>query len=40
LVKPQTNEVLFAMSANRKNRDLDVEYERYKAQLDKVLRTR
>ncbi len=40
LVKPETNEVLFAMSANRKNRDLDVEYERYKTQLDKVLRTR
>lgn len=39
LVKPGTCEVLFAMSANRKNRDLDIEYQRYEAQLDRLLRT-
>lgn len=39
LVKPGTSEVLFAMSANRKNRDLDLEYQRYEAQLDRLLRT-
>lgn len=37
LVKPQNNEVLFAMSANRKNRDLDIEYQRYEEQLDRLL---
>lgn len=39
LVKPQTNEVLFAMSANRKNRDLDIEFQRYKEQLERLLHT-
>ena len=39
LVKPQANEVLFAMSANRKNRDLDMEYQNYKEQLDRLLQS-
>ncbi len=39
LVKPQTKEVLFAMSANRKNRDLDIEFQRYKEQLERLLHT-
>lgn len=37
LVKPGSSEVLFAMSANRKNRDLDIEYQRYKVQLERLL---
>lgn len=36
LVKPD-NHVLFAMSSNRKNRDLDVEFARYQEQLNRLL---
>ena len=35
LVKPAS--VLFAMSANRKNRDLDIEFNRYREQLQRLL---
>lgn len=35
LVKPDS--VLFAMSANRKNRDLDIEFNRYREQLQRLL---
>jgi cytochrome c biogenesis protein len=31
------NRVLFAMSSNRKNRDLDIEFERYQEQLQRLL---
>ncbi|HEY8118366.1 MAG TPA: cytochrome c biogenesis protein ResB [Methylophilaceae bacterium] len=37
LVKP--NSVLFVMSANRKNRDLDIEFNRYREQLQNLLQT-
>ena len=37
LVKPSS--VLFAMSANRKNRDLDIEFNRYREQLQNLLQT-
>ncbi|CAG0999588.1 Cytochrome c biogenesis protein CcsB [Methylophilaceae bacterium] len=36
LVKPG-NRVLFAMSSNRKNRDLDIEFSRYQEQLQRLL---
>jgi cytochrome c biogenesis protein len=36
LIKP-SNEVLFTMSANRKNRDLDMEFEQYREQLRRLL---
>jgi cytochrome c biogenesis protein len=36
LIKP-SNEVLFTMSANRKNRDLDMEFEQYCEQLRRLL---
>ena len=39
LVKPTENSVLFAMSANRKNRDLDIEFTRYREQLQRLLQT-
>jgi cytochrome c biogenesis protein len=38
LVKPD-NSVLFAMSANRKNRDLDIEFTRYRDQLQRLLQS-
>ena len=38
LVKPSS--VLFAMSANRKNRDLDIEFNRYREQLERLLHLR
>jgi cytochrome c biogenesis protein len=37
LVKPADNSVLFAMSANRKNRDLDMEFARYRERLQRLL---
>jgi cytochrome c biogenesis protein len=37
LVKPKAGEVLFAMSANRKNRDFEIEFEQYCDQLKKIL---
>jgi cytochrome c biogenesis protein len=37
LIKPKTEEVLFAMSANRKNRDFEIEFEQYCDQLKKTL---
>ncbi len=37
LVKPEAQQVLFAMSANRKNRDLDLEFERYRGQLQLLM---
>ena len=37
LVKPGTNRILFAMSANRKNRDLNLEFTRYRDQLQQLL---
>lgn len=37
LVKPQAGQVLFAMSANRKNRDLDIEFARYRDRLQQLL---
>lgn len=36
LVKPD-NRVLFAISSNRKNRDLDIEFARYQEQLQRLL---
>lgn len=45
LVKPDLaeagsgNKVLFAMSANRKNRDLDIEFNRYREQLQRLLQS-
>ena len=36
LVKPD-NRVLFAISSNRKNRDLDVEFSKYQEQLQRLL---
>lgn len=38
LIKP-ANEVLFTMSANRKNRDLDMEFEQYREQLRRLLQS-
>jgi cytochrome c biogenesis protein len=37
LIKPQQNTVLFAMSANRKNRDFEIEFNRYQTQLSELL---
>ncbi len=37
LVKPKSKTVLFAMSANRKNRDFEMEFERYQSQLKNLL---
>lgn len=37
LLKPSDNRILFAMSANRKNRDLDLEFARYSEQLRLLL---
>ncbi len=37
LVKPAAGQMLFAMSANRKNRDLDLEFERYRGQLQLLM---
>lgn len=36
LVKPD-NRILFAMSANRKNRDLDIEFDQYQQQIKRML---
>jgi cytochrome c biogenesis protein len=37
LIKPQSNQVLFAMSSNRKNLDFDEEFSVYQKQLSSVL---
>jgi cytochrome c biogenesis protein len=37
LVKPKSKTVLFAMSANRKNRDFEMEFGRYQSQLKNLL---
>ena len=37
LVKPSAGQVLFTMSANRKNRDLDLEFTRYRDQLQALM---
>ena len=37
LLKPKSKTVLFAMSANRKNRDFEMEFERYQSQLKNLL---
>lgn len=37
LVKPEARQVLFAMAANRKNRDLDIEFARYREQLHALM---
>lgn len=37
LVKPKSKIVLFAMSANRKNRDFEMEFDRYQSQLKNLL---
>lgn len=37
LIKPGAKTVLFAMSANRKNRDFEIEFNRYQQQLNEVL---
>jgi cytochrome c biogenesis protein len=39
LIKPQQKAVLFAMSANRKNRDFEIEFNRYQSQLTKLLQS-
>jgi cytochrome c biogenesis protein len=39
LIKPQDNTVLFAMSANRKNRDFEIEFNRYQSQLNTLLQS-
>jgi cytochrome c biogenesis protein len=39
LIKPQQKTVLFAMSANRKNRDFEIEFNRYQSQLNKLLQS-
>jgi cytochrome c biogenesis protein len=38
LIKPDSGKVLFAMSANRKNRDFDIEFGRYSEQLHQTLK--
>ncbi len=38
LIKPQQHSVLFAMSANRKNRDFEIEFNRYQSQLSAILK--
>ncbi|HYD33961.1 MAG TPA: cytochrome c biogenesis protein ResB [Methylophilaceae bacterium] len=37
LIKPKEGKILFAMSANRKNRDFDLEFDRYSEQLPQAL---
>lgn len=37
LIKPKSKTVLFAMSANRKNRDFEIEFNRYQSQLKALL---
>ncbi len=37
LVKPQTQQILFAMSSNRKNRDFDIEFVQYRESLEQLL---
>jgi cytochrome c biogenesis protein len=37
LIQPQQKIVLFAMSANRKNRDFEIEFNRYQSQLSALL---
>lgn len=37
--KPSRGSVLFAMSANRKNRDLDIEFTRHREQLQRLLQS-
>lgn len=39
LIKPQQKTVLFAMSANRKNRDFEIEFNRYQGQLNSLLQS-
>ena len=39
LINPQQKSVLFAMSANRKNRDFEIEFNRYQSQLNKLLQS-
>jgi cytochrome c biogenesis protein len=39
LIKPQHKTVLFAMSANRKNRDFEIEFNRYQSQLNTLLQS-
>ena len=39
LIKPQHKSVLFAMSANRKNRDFEIEFNRYQSQLNTLLQS-
>ncbi len=38
LIKPDSGKVLFAMSANRKNRDFDIEFGKYSEQLHQTLK--
>ena len=40
LLKPNERKVLFAMSANRKNRDFELEFDRYSGHLQQVLEPR
>jgi len=40
LIKPNERKVLFAMSANRKNRDFDLEFEKYAQHLHGMLESR
>jgi cytochrome c biogenesis protein len=40
LIKPNEHKVLFAMSANRKNRDFDLEFGKYAEYLHQVLEPR
>ena len=39
LIKPEQQVVLFAMSANRKNRDFEIEFNRYQSQLNTLLQS-
>lgn len=39
LIKPEQKVVLFAMSANRKNRDFEIEFNRYQSQLNTLLQS-
>ena len=39
LIKPESKTVLFAMSANRLNRDFEIEFNRYQSQLNSLLQS-
>ena len=39
LLVKSNNQVLFSMSSNRKNRDLDIEFAKYQQQLQRLLTT-